>query len=83
MGRHLCKNFIEGQECLKCGKPEWAVYFEEVKHKIGSRVKLPVHYTYGDDTFVVLRKDNAGYVLTNDEHDSLSWYDWWELYPIK
>ena len=81
--RHLCKNFIEDERCFKCRTPKWAIYFPEFKHKIGSKVKLPLDYTNGGEEFFVLEKTKEGYTIGKTKNNPVSWFDWWELYPIK
>jgi hypothetical protein len=80
--RHLCKNFIEDGRCTNCRKPEWAIYFPEFKHKIGSRVKLPLNYTCGGKEFIVLRKERYGYVIGKTKNLPMKWFDWWEMFPL-
>ena len=83
--KHLCKNFLEKDisKCGKCRTPEWAVFFPEVIHKIGSKVRLPLNYTNGGEVFFVLKKDKNGYTIGKTKDEPICWFDWWELYPVK
>ena len=73
--RHLCRNFIENGKCIKCNKPEWVIYFPEFKHKIGSKIVLPLHFSNGGKEFFVLKKEKEGYVIGKNKEDNIRWFD--------
>jgi len=81
--KHLCKNFIENGKCVKCGTPEWAVYFPEFIHVIGSKVIVPKDYYKLDGVFIVLKKSKHGYTIGKDKNSPTEFFNWWELYPKK
>jgi len=82
--KHKCENFIEASVCTKCGKPEWALYYPEFDHLIGTCVRLPSHYNGAGKKYFVLKKSKYGYTLGEQKNPKLTieWFDWWELYPI-
>jgi hypothetical protein len=80
--RHYCKNFIEGGRCTKCRTPEWAIYFPEFKHKIGSKVRVPQGYTDEGKIYSVLYKTKIGYAIGESKDNPIESYSWWEIYPL-
>ena len=82
--KHKCINWLDDNGiCQKCNKPEWADYFEN-PFKIGDKVKIPAHYTYGGQTLKIVKQlSDGGYRLEDDEGNPIESYEWWELRPTK